>query len=120
MEAGWLLQSCAASVGDMLATNKAEKNAIMITGAAMEGLDEDGGLWVEYDNVKQEFIKEKHWWPQAEALVGFCNVWQLTQNPVYKNALLKNWHFIRSHILDSSKGEWFWGIDQFKENGGAG
>ena len=57
-------------------------------------------------------IFEKHWWPQAEALIGFCNAWQLTGDPLYKNALLKNWHFIRNHILDLSNGEWFWGIDK--------
>ena len=114
IEAGWLLQSCAESVGETHAINRAKKNALLITGAAMEGLDEDGGLWYEYDNQTRELVHEKHWWPQAEALIGFCNAWQLTQNIIYKNALLKNWHFIRNHILDTSKGEWLWGIDRFK------
>ena len=30
----------------------------------MEGLD--GGLWYEY-NQETKRLKEKHWWPQAEA-----------------------------------------------------
>ncbi len=112
MEAGWLLQACAESVSDQLSLQTASGNALLITGAAMEGMDQDGGLWYEFNNKKQELVREKHWWPQAEALVGFFNAWQLTKNTVYKNALLKSWHFIRENILDEEQGEWIWGVDQ--------
>jgi len=115
IEAGWLLQSCAESIADTDLVAIARKNAIRITEAAMEGLDEDGGLWYEYNQETGKRTAEKHWWPQAEALIGFCNAWQLTGNDRYKNALLKNWHFIRNHILDSSGREWLWGIDQNKK-----
>jgi mannobiose 2-epimerase len=112
IEAGWLLLSCAVSSGDMVSVQTASRNALLITGAAMEGLDKDGGLWYEYNNKNQELTTEKHWWPQAESLIGFCNAWQLTGNTLYKNALLKNWHFIRNYILDTWQGEWVWGVDK--------
>jgi cellobiose epimerase len=115
IEAGWLLQSCAESIGDSGSVNKAKSNALYITRAAMEGLDEDGGLWYEYDQNAKEKIFEKHWWPQAEALIGFCNAWQLTGNSIYKNALLSSWQFIKTHILDTTQGEWLWGIDKEKK-----
>ncbi len=57
-------------------------------------------------------VYEKHWWPQAEALVGFYNAWELTRDPGYKTALLRNWNFIKNQILDKTNGEWFWGIDR--------
>ncbi len=114
IEAGWLLQSCAESIQDDDLIASARKNAIDITEAAMEGLDEDGGLWYEYNQETKKRTAEKHWWPQAEALIGLCNAWQLTGNERYKDALLKNWHFIRNHIIDGSGKEWFWGIDQNK------
>ena len=41
-------------------------------------LDTDGGLWYEYDAAHKKLIKEKHWWPQAEAMIGFLNAWQIT------------------------------------------
>ena len=78
----------------------------------MEGLDKDGGLWYEFNNNKNELLYEKHWWPQAEALIGFCNAWQLTGNSMYKNVLLRSWQFIQNHILDKTHGEWLWGIDK--------
>ena len=112
IEAAWLLQSCAESVGDAGAIEVAKKNALRITSAAMEGLAPDGGLWYEYDPAKNEMVYEKHWWPQAEALVGFYNAWELTRNSDYKTALLRNWKFIKNHILDNRNGEWFWGIDR--------
>ena len=112
IEAGWLLQACAESVGDEDAIRTAESNAVRITTAAMEGLDTDGGLWYEYNSNTKQLVFEKHWWPQAEALVGLCNAWELTGNAVYKTALVKNWHFIRNYIMDQKYGEWLWGIDR--------
>ncbi|MEJ0082458.1 MAG: hypothetical protein WDM78_16240 [Puia sp.] len=38
------------------------------------------GLWYEYNTDTGKKIFEKHWWPQAEALIGLCNTWQLTGN----------------------------------------
>ncbi|HEV3221432.1 MAG TPA: AGE family epimerase/isomerase [Puia sp.] len=112
IEAAWLLQSCAESIGDTDSIKTAKKNALLITTAAMEGLDKDGGLWYEFNNNKNELLYEKHWWPQAEALIGFCNAWQLTGNSMYKNVLLRSWQFIQNHILDKTHGEWLWGIDK--------
>ncbi|HET7000379.1 MAG TPA: AGE family epimerase/isomerase [Puia sp.] len=112
IEAGWLLQSCSESIHDTASIQTARRNAESITLAAMEGLDEDGGLWYEFNHKTGKKIFEKHWWPQAEALIGFCNTWQLTGNARYKNALIKSWHFIRKHILDTDRGEWLWGVDR--------
>lgn len=112
IEAGWLLQSCAESIHDGTSIQTARRNAETITMAAMEGLDGDGGIWYEFNNRTGEKIFEKHWWPQAEALIGFCNAWQLTGNYLYRDALINNWHFIKKYILDISQGEWIWGVDR--------
>ena len=52
IEAGWLLQSCAESIQDSDAIMTAKKNALLVTRAAMEGLDKHGGLWYEYNTIK--------------------------------------------------------------------
>ncbi len=114
IEAAWLLLACAESVRDKDGIDTAKKNALLITRAAMEGLDKDGGLWYEFNNNEKELVLEKHWWPQAEALIGFCNAWQLTGDSLYANALINSWRFIQSHLLDDSLGEWNWGIDMNK------
>ena len=111
IEAGWLLQACAESIGDTPSIQAATGNALRISEAVLDGFDQDGGLWYEYNQTTKELVREKHWWPQAEALVGLCNAWQLSGNMVFKNAMVKNWQFIRNYILDEQGGEWVWGID---------
>jgi mannobiose 2-epimerase len=56
-------------------------------------------------------IKEKHSWPQAEAMVGFMNTYQLTGNEKYLHHSAGAWQFIKQHIKDYDKGEWFWGVN---------
>ncbi len=110
IEAAWLLQQCAEiSENESLIANY-KKYAVQIAEATKKGLDSDGGLWYEYDPEKKELIAEKHWWPQAEALIGFYNAYQLTGKEEYLNIVFNNWEFTKKYILDKENGEWFWGV----------
>jgi mannobiose 2-epimerase len=110
IEAAWLLLQCAEISEDETLIANYKKHAIQMANVTKEGLDHDGGLWYEFDPEKNELIAEKHWWVQAEALIGFYNAYQLTGNEIYLNLVLKNWDFIQKHILDTKNGEWFWGV----------
>lgn len=110
IEAAWLLQQCAEITGAEDLTIKFSELAVPIANAAAEGLDTDGGLWYEYEPAVDKLIREKHAWPQAEALVGFYNAWQLTGDKKYYQHCLETWTFIRRYIRDHENGEWFWGV----------
>ena len=110
IEAAWLLQQCAEISGNETLIANYKKHAIQIAEVTKEGLDADGGLWYEFDPEKEELIAEKHWWPQAEALIGFYNAYQLTGKEEYLDIVYRNWKFIKKHIKDSQNGEWFWGV----------
>ncbi|PXY42597.1 N-acyl-D-glucosamine 2-epimerase [Flavobacterium cheongpyeongense] len=110
IEAAWLLLQCAEISEDKILISNYKKHAIQIAEVTCEGLDSDGGLWYEFDPKKNELVAEKHWWVQAEALIGFYNAYQLTGNENYLDIIFKNWDFIKKHILDSKNGEWFWGV----------
>lgn len=110
IEAAWLLLQCAEIAEDEKLISNYKKYAIQMAEVTQEGLDTDGGLWYEFDPEKEELIAEKHWWVQAEALIGFYNAYQLTGNENYLDIVLKNWNFIKNHILDTNNGEWFWGV----------
>lgn len=110
IEAAWLLQQCAEISGNETLIANYKKYAIQIAEVTKDGLDTDGGLWYEYDPEKKELIAEKHWWPQAEALIGFYNAYQLTGKEEYLDIVFKNWSFIKKHILDKENGEWVWGV----------
>lgn len=110
IEAAWLLQQCAEILGSEKYIKRFKELAIQLTDAAAEALDEDGGLWYEYDPSTSLLVKEKHSWPQAEAMVGFFNAYQLTGNERYLNYSVGSWKFIKKHLRDQRNGEWFWGI----------
>lgn len=110
IEAAWLLQQCAEIIQDQEWIDRCRQYAVKIADAAMEGLDEDGGLWYEYDLVNSEMVAEKHWWPQAEAVAGFFNAWEVTNDARYFDAAMNAWLFINDHIIDWEGGEWFWGV----------
>ncbi len=110
IEAAWLLQEAAAAIDDAAFIAQTKELALVMTDAASEGLDTDGGLWYEYEPASRHLIKEKHWWPQAEAMVGFFNAWQLSGKDVYLEAAVNNWHFTKQYICDKENGEWVWGV----------
>ncbi|WP_394773934.1 AGE family epimerase/isomerase [Flavobacterium sp.] len=112
IEAAWLLLQCAEIAEEEKLIANYKKHAVQMAEVTKEGLDIDGGLWYEFDPEKNKLIAEKHWWVQAEALIGFYNAYQLTENESYLNIVLKNWEFIKKHILDKQNGEWFWGINK--------
>ncbi|OIV43779.1 AGE family epimerase/isomerase [Flavobacterium johnsoniae] len=110
IEAAWLLLHSAEVFENKNLISNYKKHAVQIAEVTKEGLDTDGGLWYEFEPKENKLIAEKHWWVQAEALIGFYNAYQLTGNEDYLEIVFKNWEFIQKHILDLKNGEWFWGI----------
>ena len=110
IEAAWLLLQCAAIIAEEELISHFRKLAVRITDAAAEGRDTDGGLWYEFEPAENTLIREKHSWPQAEALIGFYNAWQLTGEKKYYQHCMDTWAFIRQYIWDHANGEWFWGV----------
>ena len=53
------------------------------------------------------------WWVQAEAVVGFLNVWQKTGEKKYLDAAEDIWNYIKEYMIDKREGsEWFWSVDE--------
>jgi mannobiose 2-epimerase len=112
IEAAWLLLDAAEVIGDAALTDRLKSIAIKIAEATQEGMDSDGGLWYEYEPAEDHLVKEKHWWVQAEAMVGFFGTWQITKDRKYLDLSVMNWDFVKDNILDKKNGEWFWGINE--------
>lgn len=112
IEAAWLLQEAAEAIADDVLVKTIKQKAVAMTDAVAEGLDADGGLWYEYEPEQKHLIKEKHMWPQAEAMVGFFNAWQNTGNELYLQQSIASWNFVQQYIHDKQNGEWFWGVQE--------
>jgi mannobiose 2-epimerase len=108
IEAAWLLQAAAETAGDSGWITTTKEWALKIATAAAEGLDHDGGLW--YEQEGQHLAPEKHSWPQAEAMIGFLNAWQLSGDKKWLERSLASWEFVKNYMKDPLHGEWFWGV----------
>ena len=108
IEGSWLLCEAAEVLGDQQTISQMQQLAVKMAQAVYQaGLDTDGGLF--YEGQDNKIINaEKHWWPQAEAVVGFLNAYQISKQPHFLLAAQQCWGFIENHIVDHQFGEWFW------------
>jgi cellobiose epimerase len=110
IEASWLIDEAARVLGDKELTAEVQKICISIANAACEGLQPDGSLVYEKDISTGHVDKDRHWWVQAEAVVGFMNTYELTGEEKWKERALKCWNYISQNQIDRAGQEWFWSI----------
>jgi mannobiose 2-epimerase len=109
IEASWLLLEAARELGEGSLTEKVERHCRDIAHAAMDGYMPDGSMIYER-HANGSVDMERHWWAQAETVVG---LWYLYRHHGQSDALdkcLATWEYIRSHLIDRRGGEWFWSI----------
>ena len=111
IEAAWLLQEAAEVIEDADLIEQLKPASVYLAKAAAEGLDKDGGLWYEYEPTTNHRVRQKHSWPQAEAMVGFFHAWLLTGEEKYLQQSQNAWQFVKQHIKHN-KGEWVWGVEE--------
>ena len=112
IEASWLLHEAALVLGDEATIGKVEKEVPRIAAAAGEGFTAKGGMIYEKDNATGHIDGDRHWWVQAETVVGYFNLWQLTGEASGLENSIECWEFIRNNLIDRENGEWFWSIRQ--------
>lgn len=111
IECSWLLQEAAEVAGDPGYMEKCRKLAVFIAEQSLSGLDSDGGLFYEYFPSEDRWDRDKHWWPQAEAIVGYYNAYQVSGRSVFLERASGSWHFIQKYLVDPVAGEWHWSVD---------
>lgn len=106
IECSWLLKEAADILG--IDCNNTVRR---LAQAAQEDLHNDGS------------IGERTWWEEAEAVVGFVNLWQMTKCPnepindkmvndkmVNWNMAIRTYSYILDKLIDREHGEWYWEI----------
>lgn len=112
IEGSWLICEAAGVIGEEALLERAEAVSLKMAGQVFrEGIDRMcGGIYNDRQDGRLDDSKD--WWPQAEAVVGFLNAYQLSGNEEYLEASLQTWEFIRKYITDKTFGEWIWGVTQ--------
>ena len=111
IEGTWLLCEAAEVLGDDALLKRVQTVALRMAEVALrEGVDADGAL--SYEGKSGKVIDPgRESWPQAEALVGFLNAFQLSGDAKFFAAARHTWNFIERHLVDRVHGEWFWRIN---------
>jgi len=108
IEASWLVWEAAEIFGDESIIARIKPLILKMADAVLRvGVDKDGGLFLESTRFGSHVRTNKHWWLQAENLVGFMNAFQLTGDLKYWETVKLAWDFIDQYVIDHKGGEWF-------------
>ena len=106
VELAWLLLRAAEVLGE---PPEAYADAVkpLVDHALRYGLDEmHGGVYRDGPHDGPALVKDKEFWQNAEAMVGFLDAYRLTADPAYVEAFELTWSFVRDHMINSALGEW--------------
>jgi len=106
IEASWLLYEAAEVLQEQPLLKKVKDISLQIVNAVSEGLLSDGSLVYEMKN--NQIDKERHWWVQAEAVVGFMYAAKNAPEKEYKDIALRVWQYIKDNLIDNERKEWYW------------
>ncbi len=108
IECSWLLHEAALVLGDKEILDKVEPIVQMVARASEKGLNADGSM-VHEANLDTGYVDaDRHWWVQAETVVGFLNIWQYFGDEHALQKALSCWQYIKDYLIDHEHGEWYW------------
>lgn len=111
IEGSWLLYEAAEVLGEEGLLEKVKIASLKMADVFIQkGISPEHAVYNESEDGVYE--EEFHWWPQAEAMVGLVNAWQLTGKAIYLEKTAKIWAFTKERIIDWENGEWYWGISK--------
>ncbi len=108
IECSWLIHEAALVLGDADVLKKVEPVVQMVAKASEKGLNADGSM-VHEANLDTGYVdSDLHWWVQAEAVVGFFNIWQHFGDEAALKKAKRCWQYIKENLIDYENGEWYW------------
>ena len=110
IEASWLLCEAANVLGNAEMYGLLKPVSLKLVNAALEGLQDDGSLIYEKNLSGDYTDMDRHWWVQAEAVVGLINAWTITEEDRYLEMAERCFNYIVDKLVDRDKGEWYWSI----------
>lgn len=112
IESSWLIYEAAVVLGDDLILEIVKKICIRIADSSKEGIRMDGSMIYEKFFNSEHKDTDRHWWVQAETVVGFLNAYTLNGQKEYLDRCLASWVFIKDHMIDRQNGEWYWSVNE--------
>jgi mannobiose 2-epimerase len=112
IEGAWLMVEAAEVQGDPHLLERARAAGLRMAEAVYaEGRDVDGSIFYEA-GPENPVATQKHWWGQAEGMVGFYCTYQDSGHEALAAAALQCWDYIEAHFIDRIHGDWFKVLDR--------
>ena len=108
IECSWLMHEAALVLGDQEVLAKVEPIVQIVAKASEKGLNPDGSMIHEANLTAKTVDDDLHWWVQAEAVVGFYNIYQHFGDASALDKALHCWQYIKDQLIDYEHGEWYW------------
>lgn len=107
IEGSWLLTEAAEVNEDRELIDRVSAVSVELAEQVLHtGLDAQGFVVYQAGDAAHR-DSDRHWWPQAEGMVGFWNAYQLSARPEFEQASLRLWDLIESTFVDRAHGEWY-------------
>ncbi len=107
IESSWLLYEAAEMIGDRELIEDTKTISLGLSHSVLTfGTNKDGSI-IQEGTLAKITNPNKEWWPQAEAVVGFYNAYQISGNNRYLDAAQTAWNYAQTHFIDQSYGGWF-------------
>ena len=111
IECSWLMHEAALVLGDKEVLAKVEPIVQLVAQASEKGLNADGSMTHEANLDTGHVDDDRHWWVQAETVVGFFNIYQYFGDEEALQKALRCWQYIKDNLIDHELGEWYWSRD---------
>ena len=108
IECSWLMHEAALVLGDEEVLRKVEPIVKLVAKASEKGLNADGSMVHEANIDTGHVDDDLHWWVQAEAVVGFFNIYQYFGDEQALEKATHCWQYIKQNLIDNENGEWYW------------
>jgi len=115
IEGSWLLRRAGEILCEPELSQRIEHTAQkLVESTHGNGLDSSGALWngLECDGTPD---KQRIWWVQAEAMIGFLYAWRMEEKPEYLETAQSVWQYTSEHVFDRINGEWHWALDELEK-----
>jgi mannobiose 2-epimerase len=112
IETVWLMADAARLLGDdALIARLGDITREVTAKVISEGFDHvQGGIFnAGYGGIVKD--DDKHWWAQAEAIVGFLEAYRVTHDPVCITKAYQTWEFIQHRLINENVGEWYFRVN---------
>lgn len=105
IEASWLIDEALKVLGEK--TPEYKKMVEDIANQVLKCAFLENGIIIP-ESQDGERLEKVVWWIQAEAMVGFTNMYQLKNDASYMDVTKQIWSYTKEHMIDHREnGEWF-------------